>query len=84
MGGDEFVVLLTNVKSDEVEDLIERFKHSLKESTIQLELPYTVDFSFGIAAFDPVKHANIDALIEEADQAMYLNKTLNGSSGITK
>jgi len=84
LGGDEFVVLLTNIKPDEVQDLIQRFKHSLIESTIQLGLTYNVDFSFGIAAFDPVKHANIDALIEEADQAMYLNKTLNGSSGITK
>ncbi len=74
MGGDKFVALLTNIKTVNIKDLIHRFETSLRERCVNLGLPYSVRFSYGIIAYDPERHTNIEELMQEADKAMYANK----------
>lgn len=74
IGGDEFVALLTNVEADALEGLIARFDTALQERCAELSLPYTIAFSYGFVSYEPLKHASIEAMLEEADGAMYAQK----------
>lgn len=76
LGGDEFVALLTNANDDIIQELINRFDKSLKSRVKELNLPYTLQFSHGIVAFDPLKHELVEDLLREADVKMYENKAL--------
>lgn len=74
LGGDEFVALITNSNDLMIQELIDRFDKSLQSRVTELNLPYTVEFSQGIVAYDPLKHDLIDDMIREADIKMYENK----------
>lgn len=74
LGGDEFVALLTNLRQPEVQLVIERFEHDLRERCVKLGLPYRVNFSHGLIAYEPLQHASVEELIQEADRAMYARK----------
>lgn len=74
LGGDEFVALLTNVNSDAINDLIGRFDTALKARCAELALPYTIEFSYGLVAYEPLKHSSIEDMLHEADRAMYTRK----------
>ncbi len=73
-GGDEFAILLGDVKSiSESKKMAQRIHHSLS-------LPYSIDghtisigASSGIALY-PLEDADLDTLIRHADQAMYQAK----------
>lgn len=74
LGGDEFVALLTNLNADVIKDLIARFDTTLKERCSVLDLPYTIDFSYGLVPYEPLKHSSVEDMLHEADSAMYANK----------
>lgn len=74
LGGDEFVALLTNVNIEAINDLIERFDTALKTRCTELFLPYTIEFSYGLVAYEPLKHSSVEDMLHEADNAMYVNK----------
>ncbi|MFV1922461.1 MAG: diguanylate cyclase domain-containing protein [Methylotenera sp.] len=76
LGGDEFVALVTNVNDDMIGELIDRFDNGLKSRVTELNLPYAVQFSHGIVAFDPLKHELVEDMLSEADRKMYENKAL--------
>lgn len=74
LGGDEFVVLLTNTSTDGIQQLIVRFKASLRSRCTSDCLPYFIEFSFGFVDYEPLKHESIEDMLVEADKAMYENK----------
>jgi diguanylate cyclase (GGDEF)-like protein len=73
-GGDEFVALITNVSDKVVTELIDRFEQALTQRCVDLNLPYTVQFSHGIVGYEPLKHSGVEELIQEADTLMYARK----------
>lgn len=74
LGGDEFVVLLTNTSTEGIQQLIVRFKTSLRSRCTSDCLPYFIEFSFGFVDYEPLKHESIEDMLIEADKAMYENK----------
>jgi len=74
LGGDEFVVLLISVNIEAINDLIERFDAALKTQCAELSLPYTIGFSYGLVAYESLKHSSVEDMLHEADSAMYVNK----------
>lgn len=74
LGGDEFVALLTNVNTEAVNDLIGRLDSALQKRCAELSLPYTIRFSYGLVAYEPLKHSSVEDMLHDADGAMYVNK----------
>lgn len=80
IGGDEFAVFLTNANADVTTDLIARFGTSLKGRCAELDLPYSIDFSYGFVNYEPCKHSSMDDILHDADSAMYEQKRGLGRS----
>ena len=74
IGGDEFVVLLTNTKLKTAKRAIKRFTRNLITVSKHLELPYQISFAHGIVTYDQKKHNDIDQLLNDADKVMYQDK----------
>ncbi|MBA6389314.1 sensor domain-containing diguanylate cyclase [Colwellia sp. BRX10-3] len=74
IGGDEFVVLLTDTQLTKAKKAIKRFAYNLISVSKHLDLPYQISFAHGIVSFDQKKHLDIDHLLNDADKAMYENK----------
>jgi GGDEF domain-containing protein len=51
--------------------LILRLDDKLRQSVDNDNRPYRVSASFGLAHYDPARHASPDQLIAEADHRMY-------------
>jgi diguanylate cyclase (GGDEF)-like protein/PAS domain S-box-containing protein len=82
IGGDEFIILLTDVSQTESIDwilrhLFERFSSPVPIPGKNLEIP--VSFSIGIAVF-PDHGEDSDTLIRHADEAMYCVKKTPGKN----
>jgi diguanylate cyclase (GGDEF)-like protein len=75
MGGDEFVVLLTNTTVDFAEELIQRFRLSIALYNKKANRGYNISFSSGIVPVDVDRHPqSIDTLLNKADSVMYKQK----------
>lgn len=74
IGGDEFVILLTNTSKSEAEDTIIRFQQSLTQYNQNENHDYRISFSYGIVEFNPDQHHSLEALIAAGDRRMYENK----------
>jgi predicted signal transduction protein with EAL and GGDEF domain len=73
-GGDEFIILLKNIKSvEEIVDYVERILSALKEEMVINGKKYYVSGSIGISVY-PDNGADLDKLIVYADMAMYNSK----------
>lgn len=74
-GGDEFLVIFQNVKSDEAKEIIEEIRADIQSKpflTAQND-QVTLSFSAGIAEFDD-KSETKTTLLEKADKALYMAK----------
>jgi diguanylate cyclase (GGDEF)-like protein len=76
LGGDEFVVLLTNAADTVIQELMTRFRANLQTRCANLDLPYSIQFSYGVVAYDVLKQTTIEDMLQEADAAMYAHKAL--------
>lgn len=74
VGGDEFCVLLTSATTKDVERPLALLKGRLE--TRAGEPP--VEFSVGVASYDPARHESVQALVDEADLRMYRDKGSRG------
>jgi diguanylate cyclase (GGDEF)-like protein len=68
IGGDEFVLLIT----EKIEHQL--IEEKLQQSVQQLNIEYGIGFSIGVISFSPNSFITADALINQADTAMYLSK----------
>ncbi|MCX6073547.1 MAG: PhnD/SsuA/transferrin family substrate-binding protein [Campylobacterales bacterium] len=73
IGGDEFVVLLSDITLDDAETLLMRILDSLKEPFEINDVTISIGVSIGVTLF-PDDCEDIDILIRHADAAMYRSK----------
>ena len=71
MGGDEFLLLLPNTEIEAAEKLVKRVHKELSKKEIE-GLP--IDFSYGFSMFSPDDNISAEALVQQADAAMYQQK----------
>ena len=74
-GGEEFCVLLIETEVNSAIEMAEKLRLAVASRPFECcagELPVTA--SFGIAQFDPQRHADMSYLFEEADQNLYAAK----------
>lgn len=74
LGGDEFVALLTDTTDTAIQNLIARFEDALQVRCSNAGLPYKLEFSYGMVAYDPARHVSAEDLLKAADVAMYTQK----------
>ena len=68
LGGDEFIAILKDVDESNVHKLLEEFIESQKE--------FDVSIATGLSFTENISKINIDKLIAEADEKMYINKKI--------
>ena len=81
IGGDEFIIVLTDINDDFISTIAKKILHSLEKN---LEKKYTklgVSLSIGITTY-PENGQDMDNLIKNADTAMYSVKK-NGKNGFS-
>ncbi|MCP1102357.1 diguanylate cyclase (GGDEF)-like protein [Aequitasia blattaphilus] len=72
-GGDEFIMIIRG-GIQECEIVMQKIKESLKEYNEKREIPFHLDFSYGIEEINSATNVTIDELIKNADQKMYEQK----------
>ncbi len=76
LGGDEFAVLLMDADAAATAAALKRLGEALEQHNRQAQRGYSLGFSIGSVAFDPQRHADLAALLAEADAAMFRQKRL--------
>lgn len=74
-GGEEFILLLPDTKPDEAQMVAERLRASIENTVIRTgDLALTVTASFGVACYPSSNVETLEALIKQADDALYQAK----------
>jgi diguanylate cyclase (GGDEF)-like protein len=74
IGGDEFVILITEKPEINAEVLFGRLRKNLESHNRRVPRPYPFSISMGVAAFDPQNPVDLNTLLIAADKSMYINK----------
>jgi len=74
LGGDEFAVLAIGAPENTARFLVGRLEATLLAHRVQVSRPYALTVSVGVAHFDWAAPVTIDALLAQADRAMYETK----------
>lgn len=74
IGGDEFAVIATQADKDSPQVLTQRLHDNLQEHNAQAETRYPLSLSAGVLYFEPSTTLSIQALMEQADAALYEDK----------
>lgn len=77
IGGDEFVILITEKPEINAEVLFNRLIKNLEVHNRRVQRPYPFSISMGVAAFDPQNPVDLNTLLIAADKSMYKNKKHN-------
>lgn len=73
-GGDEFVVIMTEVSERVVAEAWQQVELDLLEESRRLPFSYWITSAHGMATRRPGEEKSLEALVREADHAMYLCK----------
>ena len=73
-GGDEFLILLEEVRVERINDVINRIHELLKTENDANGRPYALSVSTGFSIYSPEKHRDFHELFSEADARMYADK----------
>ncbi|MEI6309372.1 MAG: GGDEF domain-containing protein [bacterium] len=76
IGGDEFVVLATEISQASPAHLVSRFAGSLRQWNKESGERFTLDLSLGVSLFSPAFPVSLDELMRQADDGMYQQKRL--------
>lgn len=76
IGGDEFVILLPRIKSDEAQSLVRRIKKAI---SMQKVGPINISISFGFATKDR-SYQTMDEIFKKAEDNMYKEKLFESQS----
>ena len=71
IGGDEFVVLMTEKPELNARVLFDRLARKLEAHNRKVTRPYPFSISLGIASFDPKQPVSLNDLLVQADRSMY-------------
>ncbi len=74
MGGDEFVILMIDAAESDVADMQARLQSNVDAHNLQVERGYALAFSLGIIRVDSDSVITMEALLSQADEAMYKHK----------
>jgi diguanylate cyclase (GGDEF)-like protein len=74
MGGDEFVILMTEKHEISAQVLLGRVSRNLEAYNRKVTRPYPFSISVGIASFDPKEAISLNELLVRADKSMYETK----------
>jgi diguanylate cyclase (GGDEF)-like protein len=74
IGGDEFLVLITDRPDVGPDTLARRLQDNVVRHNSKVGRPYPFSISAGIIAIDPQEAASLNDLLVRADQAMYADK----------
>ena len=77
IGGDEFVVLLTNTAKTDSPDVLARLGDALTNFNRLSRRGYALAYTAEAVEYDPEMHHSIGELLQEADTHMYQNKKVN-------
>lgn len=83
-GGDEFVILTIGSRDENVSLIIERINKSVDEYNAESGKPYKLACSIGFTSVDVDDGENLEAIIAEADKAMYAEKRLRKVKSYTQ
>lgn len=75
IGGDEFAIFAFNKHSKQIEDDLWNFESKIRH--LNVKRAYKVSVATGYAIYEPNRDANIDSLVNRADQNMYFKKITN-------
>lgn len=73
-GGEEFVVLLVNTKSEDIFKLADRLRRLVENSTLKLENGEALKVTVSIGATAAQRGDTVDSLVERADKLMFESK----------
>lgn len=73
-GGEEFVVLLVNTKSEDMFKLADRLRRLVENSALKLDSGETLKVTVSIGATAAQRGDTVDSLIERADKLMFESK----------
>jgi diguanylate cyclase (GGDEF)-like protein/PAS domain S-box-containing protein len=74
IGGDEFVVLASELIEPNAEALIKRLRRNIEEHNTKTKKPYNLSLSLGYTQYNPEDSCTIDELLSSADHQMYKEK----------
>ena len=74
IGGDEFVVLVTNAMPADLDELLQRLTTAVATCNRTARTGCEISYSVGAVAFDPQRHHTTAALMGDADEKMYREK----------
>ncbi len=74
LGGDEFVVLLAEGSAEGAGRALDRLRASVDAFNRAAARPYRLSVSVGMSWYEPDAPASVEAVIEQADRAMYADK----------
>jgi len=73
LGGDEFIVWLSNCKHEYVDEYLQRLS-SILEKVNNDNIKYRIEFAYGVKEIDCTSSETLDEIINAADEEMYINK----------
>lgn len=71
IGGDEFIILFSNIKKENVEEIMEKIILNMDMENKKRLKPYDVSFSYGVVQVDCNNSRSTDEIIQMADAKMY-------------
>lgn len=74
MGGDEFLIVFKNINEELSENIWSRINNRYKIINEQENRAYIISVSHGIVEYDNLEKSEIELLIKNADDKMYLEK----------
>ncbi len=81
LGGDEFCVLLTGTGEKDLDRPLHGLEAHIAARNAASDRKYPLAYSVGVVRYDPVRHASVDDLLEEADRLMYEQKRERRAAG---
>jgi two-component system cell cycle response regulator len=84
VGGDEFVVLAVEVGGQGERPLVQRLGEAFEEFDILSPLPYRLSLTAGAVVYDPEGPLSLDAMLADADRALYERKRGRRSTGVIR
>ncbi|MEF9970001.1 MAG: diguanylate cyclase [Ruthenibacterium sp.] len=82
LGGDEFMIILPYIKTECLDEKMQRIRKAFEQSVVFEGRLYTIEISVGYGVFSQV--GNITALMQAADEGMYKNKKTKLSAQFSK
>jgi diguanylate cyclase (GGDEF)-like protein len=75
IGGDEFVIILTDIQQEKISTITKKILHSIREPFMIKDHKINVSVSIGISTY-PEDGLTLKTLLKSADIAMYKTKEL--------